>query len=58
MKNPIASFFGEEQGQDWVEYALLVAFLALACIIGLVSLGTAIHQTYNNISSSLAGVVS
>jgi len=58
MKNPIASFFGEEQGQDLVEYALLIAFIALACIIGLVNLGTAINQTYNKISSSLSGVVS
>jgi pilus assembly protein Flp/PilA len=58
MKNSIASLFRDEQGQDLVEYALLIAFIALACIIGLQNLGTAINKTYNSISSSLSGVVS
>jgi pilus assembly protein Flp/PilA len=58
MKYSIASFFRDEQGQDLVEYALLIAFIALACIIGLQNLGSAINQTYNSISSSLSGVVS
>jgi pilus assembly protein Flp/PilA len=58
MKNSIAPFFRDQQGQDLVEYALLIAFIALACIIGLQNLGSAINQTYNSISSSLSGVVS
>jgi pilus assembly protein Flp/PilA len=58
MTNPVASFLRDEDGQDLVEYALLIAFIALACIIGLMNLGTAINKTYNNISSSLSGVVS
>jgi pilus assembly protein Flp/PilA len=58
MKTSIASFLLDEQGQDLVEYALLIAFIALACIIGLQSLGGAINATYNSISSSLTGAVS
>jgi pilus assembly protein Flp/PilA len=58
MKSSIASLFRDEQGQDLVEYALLIAFIALACIIGLQNLGTAINKTYNSISSSLLGTVS
>ena len=58
MKNSVTSFLRDEQGQDLVEYALLIAFIALACIIGLQNLGSAINQTYNSISSSLSGVVS
>jgi pilus assembly protein Flp/PilA len=58
MKNSLALLLRDEQGQDLVEYALLIAFIALACIIGLQNLGTAINQTYNSISSSLSGVVS
>ena len=46
MKNLIARFVREDEGQDLVEYALLIAFVALACIIGLQQLGTAINQTY------------
>jgi pilus assembly protein Flp/PilA len=57
MKNLIARFVREEEGQDLVEYALLIAFIALACIIGLQNLGTAINNTYNSISGSLSGAV-
>ena len=55
MKNLITRFVREDEGQDLVEYALLIAFIALACIVGLQNLGTAINQTYNSISSSLTG---
>jgi pilus assembly protein Flp/PilA len=58
MKNFINRFVREDEGQDLVEYALLIAFIALACIIGLQQLGTAINKTYNSISSSLTGAVS
>jgi pilus assembly protein Flp/PilA len=58
MKNFINRFVREEEGQDLVEYALLIAFIALACIIGLQNLGGAINTTYNSISSSLTGAVS
>ena len=54
----MTNFVRDEQGQDLVEYALLIAFIALACIVGLQSLGTAINNTYNSISSSLSGAVS
>jgi pilus assembly protein Flp/PilA len=58
MKHSITSFLRDEQGQDLVEYALLIAFIALACIIALQNLGGAITATYNSISSSLTGAVS
>ena len=58
MKHLISRFVREDEGQDLVEYALLIAFIALACIVGLQSLGTAINNTYNSISSSLSGAVS
>lgn len=57
MKNLIARFVREDEGQDLVEYALLIAFIALACIVGLTNLGTAINQTYNSISSTLLTAV-
>jgi pilus assembly protein Flp/PilA len=58
MKNFIGRFVREDEGQDLVEYALLIAFIALACIIGLQQLGTAINNTYNSISASLTGALS
>jgi pilus assembly protein Flp/PilA len=45
--------YGEE-GQDLVEYALLVALIALVCITGISNVATAINTVFSNISSSLA----
>jgi Flp pilus assembly pilin Flp len=42
------------EGQDLVEYALLVALIALVCIAGVNNVATAINTVFSNISSSLA----
>ncbi len=43
-----------EDGQDLVEYALLVALIALVCITGVNNVATAVNSVFNQISSSLA----
>ena len=43
-----------EDGQDLVEYALLVALIALVCITGVSNVATAVNTVFTNISSSLA----
>jgi Flp pilus assembly pilin Flp len=43
-----------EDGQDLVEYALLVSLVALAAIVGVNNVATAVTKVFNNISSSLA----
>jgi pilus assembly protein Flp/PilA len=43
-----------EEGQDLVEYALLVALIALVCITGVGNVATAVNTVFTNISSSLA----
>jgi pilus assembly protein Flp/PilA len=43
-----------EQGQDLVEYALLVCLIALAAIAGVNHVATAVTKVFGNISSSLA----
>jgi len=43
----------DESGQDLVEYAMLLAFISLVCIVGLQNLGTAVNNTYNAASVSL-----
>ena len=53
MKTLFLRFVREDEGQDLVEYALLITFIALACIIGMQQLGTAINQKYQAISTSL-----
>ena len=43
-----------EEGQDLVEYALLVALIALVCITGVNNVATAVNSVFNQISGSLA----
>ena len=43
-----------EDGQDLVEYALLVALIALVCITGVNNVATAVNSVFNQISSSPA----
>jgi pilus assembly protein Flp/PilA len=44
----------DEQGQDLVEYALLLTLISLALIAGISGLATMANNTFNHISSSLA----
>lgn len=43
-----------EEGQDLVEYALLVALIALAAITGVGYVATAVTTVFSKISASLA----
>lgn len=43
-----------EQGQDLVEYALLVALIALVCVTGVSNVASAINKVFSNISNSLS----
>jgi pilus assembly protein Flp/PilA len=43
-----------EEGQDLVEYALLVALIALVCITGVSNVATAVNTVFSQISGSLA----
>lgn len=43
-----------EEGQDLVEYALLVCLIALASIVGVNQVAQAITTVFSNISASLS----
>jgi pilus assembly protein Flp/PilA len=43
-----------EEGQDLVEYALLVSLIALAMVSGIESIATAVNKVFSNISTTLA----
>jgi len=51
-------FWKDEDGQDLVEYAFLIAFIGAACILALQHLGVAINDTYQAASTSLVGSTS
>lgn len=53
--NPVVqALLTGEEGQDLVEYALLVSLIALAAITGISSLGAAVASAFSGISTSIA----
>lgn len=50
----LQNLMDREEGQDLVEYALLVSLIALAAITGVGKVATAITTVFTNISTSLA----
>ena len=56
MLAPFKALWADESGQDLVEYALLVALIAIIVIAALAILGPIIATVFNNISSNLGAV--
>lgn len=50
----LQNLVNREEGQDLVEYALVVAVIALATIAGMSKIATAINTLFSGISTSLA----
>ncbi len=50
----LQALLGQEEGQDLVEYALLVSLIALAAITGVGYVASAVTTVFTNISTSLA----
>jgi pilus assembly protein Flp/PilA len=46
----------EEEGQDLVEYAILLAFIALACVVAVTALGTSISSLLGRVGAKLDAV--
>lgn len=53
----IRNLFVREDGQDLIEYALLVAFIALVAVIGVTTAGESIMDLFNNVAGELDGFV-
>lgn len=53
MKNIIKRLWQEEEGQDLIEYALLVALIALVVITGFPPLANAIRDVFNNAANNM-----
>ncbi|MGO9797530.1 MAG: Flp family type IVb pilin [Terracidiphilus sp.] len=50
----LQTLMAREEGQDLVEYALLVCLIALAAITGVSKVAGAVNLVFSNISASLA----
>ncbi len=56
MKNLIIRFIKEEDGQDLVEYALIVAAVGLALITTVTQLSQGIVSLYQSITGDLSSI--
>lgn len=54
----VKAFWQEEDGQDLVEYSLLLAFIALAAVALLTSVKGQIQTLWQDISNALSSAVS
>ena len=54
MKNFWINFWKDEEGQDLVEYALIVAAIALGMVASVRGVVTALNSLYESITASLA----
>ena len=57
MKNIVNRFVREEEGQDLIEYSLLAALIAVACIAAMRALAVDINGIFAAIGLALDGAV-
>jgi len=55
VKNLIARFVREDQGQDLIEYAFLAVFIGLAVTLGLTAVATGVNTQMSNIGTQISG---
>jgi Flp pilus assembly pilin Flp len=53
MKNFMFRLWKEEEGQDLTEYALLLVLIALAAVVVMGTLGSAINNVFSTAASKL-----
>ena len=53
MAQWINGFVRDEEGQDLVEYAMLLAFIALIAIVGVKALGNKVNTFFSNVATAL-----
>lgn len=55
MKNLLRRLWKEEEGQDLVEYGLLIVLVALGAIAGMQVLANAINATFSSAAANMSG---
>jgi pilus assembly protein Flp/PilA len=53
MKNVLKRLWQEEEGQDLVEYGLLIVLVALGATAGMTALATAINTVFGDAAQNL-----
>jgi pilus assembly protein Flp/PilA len=57
LRFALQALMSREEGQDLIEYALVVALIALAATAGMGTLATDINQAFTNIGASLTNAI-
>jgi len=54
IKSLVQAFWQEEEGQDMVEYGLLLAFIAIVAVAALSAIKTNLSTIWQSVNSSVA----
>jgi pilus assembly protein Flp/PilA len=55
MFQKLINFFKDEEGATMVEYALMLALIAIVCIAAVTLIGQSANNVFNTAASSLPG---
>jgi len=58
MKNLMARFVREEEGQDIIEYSLLAAFISISGYLILSNIGTSVNSIYTKVQTATTAAAS
>ena len=53
LKNAVRKFAADESGATMVEYAIMVALIAVVCIVAVQAVGTNTSATFNGVAGQL-----
>jgi len=54
LRDRISKFARNEEGQDLIEYALLVGLISLVAVAAITAAGTSVNTIFTNIGAKLA----
>jgi pilus assembly protein Flp/PilA len=57
LANRLREFLRQEDGQDLIEYALLVALISLVAVVAIGTAGSAVNSIFQNITTQLSAAL-
>ena len=57
LMNRVRAFVRNEEGQDLIEYALLVALISLVAVVAIGTAGSAVNNVFGKITTQLTAAL-